>query len=320
VQYYLIRRLTLFAPTLFLVTVLIFIILRVLPGNVAVLVLAGPGGENRFSQADVKRVEHQLHLDKPIPVQYAEWVGGALKLDFGKSVIQSSPVASQVFQRFLRCTWELTVLTVIFSLIIALPLGVLQAVKQNSFTDYVLRLITIGGIAIPGFVSGTLVIIVAVRYFHWLPPIQYRTLWADPATNLKQMILPSLVLGYGFAAAIARLVRSAMLEVLRYDHVRTARAKGLAERTVLVRHALRNSLLPVITIIGGQVGALLGGTAIAEQLFNLPGVGSAAVQAIQNRDYPLLQFIVLLFALVFMITNLLVDLSYAWIDPRVRYG
>lgn len=319
-QAYLIRRLTLFVPTLILVTVLIFIILRVLPGNVAILVLAGPGGENHFSQADVKRVEHELHLDKPVPVQYAEWVGGAAKLDFGKSVIQSSPVASQVVQRFLRCTWELAVLTVFFSVLIAVPLGVLQAVKQNTVIDYVLRLITIGGIAIPGFVSGTLIIIVAVRYFHWLPPIEYKPLWADPATNLKQMFLPALVLGYAFSAAIARLLRATMLEVLREDHVRTARAKGLAERTVLTRHALRNSLLPVITIIGGQIGALLGGTAIAEQLFNLPGVGNAAVQAIQYRDYPLLQFIVLLFGVIFMVTNLAVDLSYAWIDPRIRYG
>jgi peptide/nickel transport system permease protein len=299
---------------------LIFIILRVLPGNVAVLVLAGPGGENHFSQADVKRVEHELHLDKPLAVQYAEWVGGALKLDFGKSLVQSSPVASQVVQRLLRCTWELAFLTVIFSLIIAVPLGVLQAVKQNTSVDYILRLVTIGGVAIPGFVTGTLVIIVAVRYFHWLPPLEYKTLWADPVTNLKQMVLPALVLGYAFAAATARLLRATMLEVLREDYIRTARAKGLVERTVLVRYALRNSLLPVITIIGTQVGALLGGTAIVEQLFNLPGIGSAAVQAIQHRDYPLLQFIVLLFAVVFMVTNLLVDLSYAWIDPRIRYG
>jgi len=212
------------------------------------------------------------------------------------------------------------VLTVICSLVIALPLGVLQAVKQNSAVDYVLRMVTIGGVAIPGFVSGTLVIIVAVRYFHWLPPIEYRPVWVDPVTNLKQMFLPALVLGYAFAAAIARLVRSAMLEVLRRIISVPPAPRDWLSAQYSIRHALRNSLLPVITIVGGQIGALLGGTAIAEQLFNLPGVGSSAVQAISQHDYPLLAVYRAAVCDHLMLTNLLVDLSYAWIDPRIRYA
>ena len=320
-QRYISRRLALFLPTLILVSMLVFFILRILPGNVAVLLLAGPDGEGRFTAEEVERVEKQLGLDEPLPVQYLDWVAGVLTLDFGESeFLIGSPVATEAVSRFLEVSLELAVLTIICSLLIAIPMGVLQSVKQDTVYDIPLRLLTIGGVATPAFVSGTIVIIVAIRYFGWLPPVEYKPLWVDPVANLKQMFLPALVLGYTFSASVTRMVRSAMLEVLREDYIRTARAKGLIERTVIIEHALRTAMLPVITIVGTQLGALLSGTVIAEQLFNLPGVGRMAVTAINDRDYALLQFIVLMFAMIYMITNLIVDLSYAWLDPRIRYG
>jgi peptide/nickel transport system permease protein len=319
-QRYIIQRIGLFIPTVIIVSIIIFTVMRIVPGNVAVLILVGPGGENRYSAEDVKKVEQQLGLDQPLPVQYINWMKGVVTLDFGGSVIQNSPVASQVMQRFLRVTLELAVLTILIALAIAIPSGVIQAVWRNSPWDYVLRFLTIGGIATPTFVLGSLVIIVAVRSFGWLPPIGYKPIWEDPILNLKQMLLPAITLGYAFAASTARMVRSSMLEVLREDYVRTARAKGLRGSTVITRHAVRNCLLPVITLVGAQVGALLGGTVVSETLFNLPGVGRTAIDAINNRDYPLVQFIVLMYAVIFMFVNLLVDLAYAAIDPRIRYG
>jgi peptide/nickel transport system permease protein len=319
-QRYITQRLTLFIPTLIIVSIIIFAIMRVLPGNVAVLILVGPGGENRYSAEEVQQVEKRLGLDQPLPVQYLRWVGDVMRLDFGESVVQNSPVVGDVLRRFTRVTLELALLTMMIALAIAIPSGVIQAVYQNSIADYVLRFITIGGIAMPGFVFGSLLLIAAVRYFGWLPPLGYVPFWDDPITNLKQMILPALTLGYILAASTARMVRSSMLEVLREDYVRTARAKGLRDSTVIVRHAVRNGLLPVITIVGAQIGGLLGGTVIAETLFNLPGVGRTAIDAINNRDYPLVQFIVLMYAVIFMTVNLLVDLAYGAIDPRIRYG
>ncbi|MGE0542818.1 MAG: ABC transporter permease, partial [Dehalococcoidia bacterium] len=308
-QSYIFRRVTLFFPTLIIVSVIIFAIMRVLPGNVAVLILVGPNGENRYSAEEVKEVEKELGLDQPVPVQYLNWMRGVLTLDFGESVIQNSPVASDVMHRFLRVTLELALLTMVIALTIAIPSGVIQAVYQGSVWDYVLRFITIGGIAMPSFVFGSLLLIAAVRYFGWLPPLGYVPFWDDPITNLKQMILPALTLGYIFAASTARMVRSSMLEVLREDYVRTARAKGLRDSTVIIRHAVRNGLLPVITIVGAQIGGLLGGTVISETLFNLPGVGRSAIDAINNRDYPLVQFMVLMYAVIFLRVYLLVELA-----------
>jgi peptide/nickel transport system permease protein len=319
-QRYIVQRLALFLPTLVLVSIIIFAIMRILPGNIAVLVLVGPGGENRCSAEEVKQVEKELGLDQPLPVQYARWIGDIVTLDFGESIVQNSPVVGDVVRRFLRVTLELAILTIIISLAIAIPSGVIQAVYQNSIADYVLRTITIGGLAMPGFVFGSVLLIITVRYFGWLPPLGFVPIWDDPVTNLQQMILPALTLGYILATSTARMVRSSMLEVLREDYVRTARAKGLRDSTVIVRHAVRNGLIPVITIVGAQIGGLLGGTVIAETLFNLPGVGRSAIDAINNRDYPLVQFIVLMYAVIFMTVNLIVDLAYGAIDPRIRYG
>ena len=321
-QNYAIRRLLLFIPTLLVVSMLVFGLMRVVPGDVAILVLAGPGeeGATRFTDEQVQEVRERLGLDDPIYVQYVNWMRGVVTLDFGDSLFANSPVASDVIRRFYRVSLPLTLLTVSIALLLAIPSGVVQAIMQGSIWDYILRAISIGGVAMPGFVVGTLMLLLTVRVFGWIPPLEYRPFWEDPWITLQQLIMPALALGYLFSASLSRMVRSTMLEVLREDYIRTARAKGLKSSTVLIRHALRNALLPVVTLAGLQLGALLGGTVIIETLFNLPGVGRATIQAINTRDYPLVQFVVLLFATIFLTVNLTIDLAYGVLDPRIRYG
>lgn len=317
---YVLRRLTLFIPTLILTTMIIFVIMRVAPGDVARLVLGGVGGENRFTEAEVLEVRTRLGLDKPLVVQYVDWLRQMVMLDFGESLYGQSPVFSDVMKRWLDVTVEITLLSMVFSVLLAIPSGVLQAFKRDSRWDYLLRFITIGGVAMPAFLVGMLMLLVSVRVFGWIPPLQYRPFWDDPFLNLQQVVMPSLALGYLLSASITRMIRSSTLEVLQQDYVRTARAKGLTSRQILVRHALRNALLPVITLSGMQLGGLLGGSVITETLFNLPGVGRTLIQAIEQRDYPVVQFIVMLFSFQFLVINLVVDLMYAVLDPRIRYS
>ena len=321
-QNYAIRRLLLFIPTLIAVSMLVFALMRVVPGDVAILILAGPGeeGSTLFTNEDVQALREQLGLDDPIYVQYVDWMRGVITLDFGDSLFANSPVASDVLRRFYRVSLPLTFLTVSLALLFAIPSGVAQAIMQDSPWDYILRAISIGGVAMPGFVVGTLMLLLTVRVFTWIPPLEFRPIWEDPLITLQQLIMPALALGYLFSASLSRMVRSTMLEVLRQDYIRTARAKGLNSSTVIVRHALRNALLPVVTLAGLQLGTLLGGTVIIETLFNLPGVGRATIQAINTRDYPLVQFVVLLFATIFLTVNLMIDLAYGVLDPRIRYG
>ena len=319
---YAIRRILLFVPTLLMVSILIFGLMRVVPGDVAILILAGPDeeGTTRFTEEDVQALRDRLGLNDPLYVQYVDWMRGVITLDFGESLFTNSPVATDVLRRFWRVSLPLTIMTVSLALLFAIPSGVIQAIMQDSPADYVLRAISIGGVAMPGFVVGTLMLLVTVRVFLWIPPLEFQPIWEEPLVTVQQVIMPALALGYLFSASLSRMVRSTMLEVLRQDYIRTAHAKGLKSSTVIVRHALRNALLPVITLAGLQLGGLLGGTVIIETLFNLPGVGRATIQAINSRDYPLVQFVVMMFATIFLTVNLAIDLIYGVLDPRIRYG
>ncbi len=252
-------------------------------------------------------------------VQYLAWLGNALRGDFGHSYVQKRPVTEILRERFPR-SLELAFLTLLVAVLWAVPLGVVSAVRQNTWADYVVRVVSISGLSLPIFVTGVLVLWALVRFFRWLPPLEFVSLFDDPVENLKQMVWPTVAQAYYISAPIMRLTRSQMLEVIRHDYVRTARAKGLAERAVIYRHALSNSLLPVLTFVGWWGGRLLGGIVIMEIIFAVPGMGTALVQAVTNRDYPTVQAIVFVMAVIFLTLNLVVDLLYGWLDPRIRYA
>jgi len=250
-------------------------------------------------------------------VQFLVWLKNAARLDFGESFSQRRPVRDILIERFPR-SLELAMLTMAIAMIWAIPLGVISAVRQNTWLDYLVRVVSISGLSLPIFFTGVLILYLLVRFFRYLPPLEYSALTESPAENLKQMIWPALAQAYYIAAPIMRLTRSQMLEVVRQDYVRTAFAKGLSDRAVIYRHALRNSLLPVVTFIGWWGGRLLGGVVIMEIIFAVPGMGTALVQAVSFRDYPTVQAIVFVMALIFLMLNLMVDLLYAWLDPRIR--
>jgi peptide/nickel transport system permease protein len=254
-----------------------------------------------------------------VVVQYLAWVGNALRGDFGYSYTQRRPVIEILQERFPR-SLELAVLTILVAIAWAIPLGVVSAVRQNTWVDYLVRVVSISGLSLPLFFTGVLILYGLVRFFRWLPPLEFVSFASDPLENLKHLIWPTLAQAYYISAPITRLTRSQMLEVIRHDYVRTARAKGLAERGVVYRHALSNSLLPVVTFIGWWGGRILGGIVIMEIIFAVPGMGTALVQAVSYRDYPTVQAMVFVMALVFLTINLLVDLLYAWLDPRIRYA
>ena len=316
---YVLGRLLLFVPTLLGASLLIFVLLRFVPGDVAEILVYGAGTESSTIQKkQVEQIRHELGLDRPVLVQYALWLGNALRGDFGYSYTQRRPVAEILHERFPRSA-ELAVLTLVAAVVWAIPLGVISAVHQNTWADYAVRVVSVSGLSLPIFFTGVLILWALVRFFRWLPPLEFVSLLEDPAENLKQLVWPALAQAYYISAPITRLTRSQMLEVIRQDYVRTARAKGLWERTVVYRHALANSLLPVVTFIGWWGGRLLGGIVIMEIIFSVPGMGTALVAAVSNRDYPTVQAIVFVMALVFLTMNLLVDLVYGWLDPRIRY-
>ncbi|MBI4340603.1 MAG: ABC transporter permease [Chloroflexi bacterium] len=316
---YITRRLLLVPPTLLIVSVFIFLVLRVVPGDVAHTILAGREGATALRPEDLAKLRTQLGLDRPLAVQYFSWISGLARLDLGDSLFHGEPVI-QEFKRRFPVTLELAVLTLLISLSIGIPLGVLMAIKQDTMTDYGLRIVSILGIAMPGFWIGSLVILFLSLVLHWIPPIGYVSLWKDPWSNFQQLIFPALVLGYLLSALTARMTRSTMLEVLREDYVRTARAKGLRESVVIGRHALKNALLPVITIVGSQFGHLLGGTLIMEALFSIPGMGNALISALNERDYPIVENFLVIMVLWFLLINLAVDVAYAQLDPRIRFN
>jgi peptide/nickel transport system permease protein len=320
VSTYLLRRLLLFVPTLVGASILIFVLLRLVPGDIAEILVYQTGSESSAVQRrQIQQIRRELGLDRPIAAQYVDWLAGALQGDFGQSYVQRRPVADILRERFPR-SMELAFLTLLLAVIWAVPLGVVSAVRQNGILDYLSRLVSLSGLSLPLFFTGALILYGLVRFFHWLPPLEFVSFTENPWENLKQLVWPALAQAYYISAPITRLTRSQMLEVVRQDYVRTARAKGLAERAVIYRHALRNSLLPVVTFIGWWGGRLLGGLVIMEIIFVVPGMGSALIQAVSQRDYPTVQAMVFVMALVFLVVNLAVDILYAWLDPRIRYA
>ena len=317
---YVARRLLLFVPTLLGASILIFVLMRLVPGDIAEILVYQTGTESSaVQQKQIQQIRDELGLNRPVVVQYLAWLGNALRGDFGYSYTQRRPVTDILKERFPR-SMELAFLTIVVALIWAIPLGVISAVRQNTWADYLVRVVSISGLSLPIFFTGVLILYGLVRFFRYLPPLEFVSFVADPAENLKQLIWPTLAQAYYISAPITRLTRSQMLEVIRHDYVRTARAKGLAERAVVYRHALGNSLLPVITFIGWWGGRLLGGIVIMEIIFAIPGMGTALVQAVSYRDYPTVQAIIFVMALVYLTINLFVDLMYGWLDPRIRYA
>jgi peptide/nickel transport system permease protein len=318
VSTYVLRRLALFVPTLIGASILIFVLMRLVPGDIAEILVYQTGSESSAVQTkQIQQIRRELGLERPIVTQYLDWIAGAARGDFGQSYVQRRPVADILRERFPR-SMELAGLTLLLAVVWAIPLGVISAVRQNRPVDYLARLVSLSGLSLPLFFTGALILYGLVRLFHWLPPLEFVSFREDPVENLKQLIWPALAQAYYISAPITRLTRSQMLEVVRQDYVRTARAKGLAERAVIYRHALRNSLLPVVTFIGWWGGRLLGGLVIMEIIFVVPGMGSALVQAVSQRDYPTVQAMVFVMALVFLAVNLAIDLLYAWLDPRIR--
>jgi peptide/nickel transport system permease protein len=320
VRIYVLRRLLLFVPTLLGASLLIFVLMRLVPGDIAEILVYQTGAETSAVQKkQIEQIRRELGLDRPVATQFVAWLAGAVRGDFGYSYSQRRPVNEILAERFPR-SMELASITLLLAALWSIPLGVVSAVRQNTWLDYLVRVLSISGLSLPIFFTGVLILYLLVRVFRWLPPLEYVALTEAPLDNLKQLIWPALAQAYYISAPIMRLTRSQMLEVVRQDYVRTARAKGLDERVVMYRHALRNSLLPVVTFIGWWGGRLLGGVVIMEIIFAVPGMGLALVQAVSYRDYPTVQAIIFVMALIFLVVNLAVDLVYGWLDPRIRYG
>jgi len=310
---YLARRLLLVIPTLIGVSIIVFMLVRFLPGDAVTMLLQ----EYNYGK-DADELGAKLGLDRPIYVQYFEWVGGVVRGDLGTSLRSNGPVAAELVNR-MPVTAELGVIAMVVGLAIALPVGIIAAVRQDTWSDYLGRSVAIGLLAIPGFWLATLVITLPSVWWGWTPPLRYTRLLDDPIKNLGHVVIPAIILGLALSGTLMRLTRAQMLEVLRQDFVRTASAKGLAERAVVVRHALKNAFIPVLTLLGLQVSILVGGTVVLESVFVLPGMGRYLLEAVQYRDYPVIQALNLIFATVIVLANLIVDLLYGWLDPRVRY-
>jgi peptide/nickel transport system permease protein len=315
-MHYLARRLVLSLLVLFGVSILIFTIVRLLPGD-AIDMMIGTEGSMTANQQRI--VRDRYGLNDVWPVQYVRWMGGILRGNLGTSFRTGQEVLPLIASR-LPTTIELAVLALVLSSLIAIPLGVISALSPNGWADLCARFLGLVGLSVPNFWLATILILVASFQFRWSPALIYVPPTQDPLANLQQMLLPTISLAVFLTAIVMRMTRSTVLEVLGEDYVRTAFAKGLHERVVITRHVLRNALIPVITIIGLQAGTLLGGVVVIEQLFGLPGLGWTLLNGIYQRDYPVVQGTVLFFALVFALTNLLVDLTYAQLDPRIRYG
>jgi peptide/nickel transport system permease protein len=312
---YIIRRLLLAVPVLVLSSLVVFGLMRVMPGDALTALMAESGN---VSERELQKLRKELGLDRPYYEQYLIWAWQMISLDPGYSIFTSEPIPVAL-KKSIPVTIELALLAMVLGLVIAVPVGVLSATRQDRLSDYIGRLIAISGLSLPDFWLGTLVITFAAIWFAWMPPLGYASLWESPWKNLQQFLLPAAVLGFRLSAATMRMTRSTLLEVLREDYVRTAWAKGLGERIIIYKHALKNALIPVITIVGGQLGTLLAGTVIVETIFALPGMGRLTVEAILFRDYPVVQTNVMLVAGTLVALNLAVDLAYAWLDPRIHY-
>jgi peptide/nickel transport system permease protein len=311
---YVAKRVIFAIGVLFVISIVVFTAVRMIPGDVCRIVLGTPD----VTEAQCNAIRAELGIDEPVVTQYLKYMGGILTGDWGTTLLSKRPVWDEMKDR-IPLTLELTLLSTVFAFIIALPIGIISAVKQDSISDYILRVLSIGWLSIPSFWLGTMLIVFPAKWWGYAPPVGYVDIWEDPLKNLEQLYLPAISLGLALSASLARVTRSSMLEVLRQDYIRTSRAKGLAERMVILRHALRNAMIPVVTLFGLQVGVLLGGTVVLESIFSLPGLGLLTFNAVTVKDYPQVQGLVLFFATVLVTVNLLVDLSYAWFDPRIRY-
>ena len=310
---YALKRLLLVVPTLLLVSVFVFGIVRAIPGDVVDMML-----EQFQYGRDAAELRARLGLDRPLAEQYLAWAGNVLRGDLGQSLWTKRSAVSDITARF-PVTLTLSLLSIVVSLLIALPIGIYAAVKQDSAADYAARSVAMGALSIPNFWLGTLIVVVPSFYFNWAPPIGSYVAFRDaPLANLSQFLLPAACLGITQAGVIMRMTRGMMLEVLRQDYVRTAWSKGLAARAVIVRHALRNAMIPIVTVIGGQMPFYFGGSIVMEHIFGLPGMGSFVLEAINRRDYPVIQAVNLFIAMLVIASNLLVDLSYGVLDPRLR--
>lgn len=303
-------------PTLLGVAVLVFLMLRVAPGDIVELKYAGTGA---FAPKEaIERERAQLGLDKPLWHQFVSWMWGIIRFDFGNSMWTGRPITQEIGIR-LELSLQLAVMATLVAVFLSIPLGTLAALRQDTWIDYSVRIFSIAGLSFPSFWLGIIIILGFLIFFKWLPPLIFTPFWVDPKANLTQLIWPALAVGYRYSAVATRMTRSAVLEVLREDYIRTARAKGLWEKVILVRHALKNALLPVITVIGLEFAFLIGGLVVTEQVFNLNGIGMLFVESITRRDYTMTQALVLLVSFVFIFVNFAVDLLYAWLDPRIRY-
>jgi peptide/nickel transport system permease protein len=320
---YILKRVVMVIPTLLGAATLVFILMRLIPGDICVVRL-GSGGSS-FSEHSVQMCHAELGFDRPVVIQFAAYIWDLFTLQLGNSMWSGKPVALEIGTR-LPISMEIAVLAAVVAIVVAIPLGTISALKQNTWLDLVVRTVAIAGIATPSFWLGILSIVLvlnvtqAITGSPWMPPIDYVPLWKDPIRNLSMTLLPAITVGYRYAAVSMRMTRSTMLEVMREDYIRTARAKGLLRRIIINRHALKNALLPVVTLLGIEFAFLIGGLVVTEQVFNLNGIGRLFVLAVQNQDYTLTQALVMLVVTIFVLTNLAVDLTYAWLDPRIRFA
>lgn len=314
---YLGRRIALMIPTLLGVALLTFLMLRVVPGDVVEVKLRADGGH--VTPALIQQERARLGLDKPLPAQFLDWMKGLVTLDLGKSMWTGRPVAEEIGAR-IGLTLQVALMAAVIAVLIAIPLGTISALFRDTWIDYAVRIFTIAGLATPAFWLGMIVILMLLTVFNWSPPVTYTPFYVDPLKNLSQLIWPALAVGYRYAAVVARMVRSSIIEVMREDYIRTARAKGVHERLVVARHAMRNALLPAITLIGLEFAFLIGGLVVTEQVFNLNGIGRLFVEAVSRNDFMLIQALVMVLAVAFVTINLVVDMLYGLLDPRVRHG
>jgi peptide/nickel transport system permease protein len=303
---YTLNRILLIIPTLLGVAILVFFMLRLMPGDPVAIMLEGAN------------VTPEVGLDQPAYLQFFKWMGAILQGDFGVSMWTGKSVAYEIGIR-LELSLQVAVMATILAILLALPLGTLSAIFKDTWVDHLIRMISIAGLAVPSFWLGMIIILLLLTYFSWIPPLTFTPFFEDPMTNLSQLIWPALAVGYRYSAVATRMMRSSILEVLQEDYIRTARAKGVYERLVVARHAMRNAMLPVVTVIGLEFAFLIGGLVVTEQVFNLNGIGKLFVQAVARGDYTMIQGLVLLVAVFFVLINFVIDMLYAFLDPRIRY-
>ena len=323
VHQYIVKRLILMIPTLIGAAILVFFLLRLIPGDICVLRMAGTGGY--FDKEALAICQTELGLDKSMLLQFGDFVWGFLTFDLGNSMWTGQPIAEEISLRF-HLSLQVAIMATLTAIFIAIPLGTISAIKQDTWIDYLVRAFSIAGIAMPSFWLGILIILgllIGTQAFSgtpWMPPIQFVPIWEDPVHNISQLIWPAVATGYRYSAVATRMTRSTLLEVLREDYVRTARAKGLLEKVIINRHALKNAMLPVVTIFGIEFAFLMGGLVVTEQVFNLNGLGKLFVESVGNHDFTMTQALVMLVVTIFIFTNFIVDIFYAWLDPRIRYN